>query len=378
MSNFWQQLNKPIFCLAPMEEVTDAAFREMFARYSTQHEARSMNHEGAQNASCFKFPASSFVMFTEFINVDGLTHPEGRKKLEIDLKYTENQRPIVAQLWGKTPAKFEEAAKIIVDLGFDGIDINMGCPQDKEVGLGACAALIREPQLAREIIGAVKKAAGNLPVSVKTRIGYSKAGEMDGWVKNLLQTDIAALTLHGRTKQEKSKVPAHWDKITEAVKIRDAYFNPTKSVIARSAPDEAILYRKRLPRPSDAFGARNDTTVIIGNGDVRSREEGLERVKQTGCDGVMVGRGAFGNPWFFRRDYYHLTIKERLSVMLEHAELFNQILGGHKSFFIMRKHFKAYATGFDGAHELRAKLLSAKDLEETKKIINEYLKITQV
>jgi tRNA-dihydrouridine synthase len=115
-------------------------------------------------------------------------------------------------------------------------------------------------------------------------------------------------------------------------------------------------------------------TLIIGNGDVKSRDQGLERIAQTGCDGVMIGRGAFGNPWLFRPDNYQPNLKERLSIMLEHARLFNQLLGGHKSFFIMRKHFKAYCSGFDGAHELRVKLLNAKDLQETEKIVEEYLK----
>jgi nifR3 family TIM-barrel protein len=328
--DFWQQLNKPIFCLAPMEEVTDVAFREMFARHS-----REASKSKIQNPT-----RNEFVMFTEFINVDGLTHPEGRKKLSIDLKYTNQQRPIVAQIWGNNPAKFAEAAKIVVDLGFDGIDINMGCPQDKEISIGSCAALIREPKLAQEIIRATINAAGGLPVSVKTRLGYTKTDEMEGWVKKLLETEIAVLTLHGRTKQEKSKVPAHWDVIAGAVKVR----NDLKS-----------------------------KTLILGNGDIQSRAEGLSRVAETGVDGVMVGRGAFGNPWFFREDNHQPNIKERLSVMLEHARLFNELLGDHKSFYIMRKHFKAYASGFAGSHELRAKLLVAKDLTETEKIVEEYI-----
>jgi nifR3 family TIM-barrel protein len=305
-------------------------------------------------------------MFTEFINVDGLTHPEGRKKLEIDLKYTEIQRPIVAQLWGRSPLKFEEAAKIIVDLGFDGIDINMGCPQDKEIKGGACAALIREPKLAQEIIRAVKSGAGDLPVSVKTRIGYSNSDEMEAWVKNLLETDIAALILHGRTKQEKSKVAAHWDIIAKAVKIRD-----------------------------EVQGSRfkEGRTLIIGNGDIQSRAEGLQRIAETGVDGVMIGRGAFGNPWLFNssvacpfmgcpkntfeetadKSARYITPQEKLRVMLEHARLFNELLGTHKSFYIMRKHFKAYCSGFDGAHELRAKLMETKNLPETEEIVGKYL-----
>lgn len=317
MSNFWTQLNKPIFALAPMEEVTDVVFREMFAKHGKPD-----------------------VMFTEFINVDGLTHPVGFEKLKIDLEFTEIQRPMVAQIWGTNPQKFYEAAKLIVKMGFDGVDINMGCPQDKEIGIGACAALIRFPELAKEIISATKRGAGDLPVSVKTRLGYSKADEMESWVKTLLSADIAALTIHARTKQEKSKVPAQWEKIKEAVEIRN--------------------------------GLKSET-LIIGNGDVKSRAEGLLRIQETGCDGVMIARGAFGYPWLFRTDNYAPSIKERLTVMLEHAQLFQDKLGGLKSFFIMRKHFKAYASGFDGAHELRAKLMETKNLEETKIIVEDFL-----
>jgi len=382
--NFWKELGKPIFCLAPMEEVTDVAFREMFARYSGGHYGTgNMKHGACPNVSSFMPRASfknNFVMFTEFINVDGLTHPEGRKNLAIDLKYTENQRPIVAQLWGRSPLKFEEAAKIIADLGFDGIDINMGCPQDKEIKIGACASLIKEPQLAVEIIKFTKKGAGNLPVSVKTRIGYNK-NELGTWLRHLLSANPAAITIHGRTKQEKSKVPADWTAIAEAVRIRDEYFpsNP-------------------LPSPSPKGGGKEVglRPLIIGNGDVKSRADGLERVKQTGVDGVMIGRGAFGNPWLFNPDVvqaiglpildvgqikkqagglHYITPQEKLLVMLEHARLFNEFLGGQKSFVIMRKHFKAYCAGFDGAHELRAKLLNTKDLTETEKIVENYLRL---
>ena len=332
--NFWKSLQKPIFCLAPMEEVTDVVFREMFALYS---------NNGTRDKGQGK---NAFVMFTEFINVDGILHPTGFERLKIDLEYTENQRPIVAQIWGTNPEKFYQAAKLMASLGFDGIDINMGCPQDKEIGIGACAALIRNPELASEIIEATIKGAQGLPVSVKTRLGYSKAEEMETWVTHLLKHNIAALTLHARTKQEKSKVPAHWEKIKEAVVIRD-----------------------KVQETRD----KERRTLIIGNGDVKSREEGLKRVEETGCDGVMIARGAFGFPWMFREDNYQPSIKERLSVALEHAKIFQEKLGAYKSFYIMRKHFKAYASGFDGANELRLKLLETKNLGEAEVLIKDFL-----
>lgn len=350
-----------------MEEVTDFAFREMVARYSGRKELGIRIKELGGN---------DFVMFTEFINVDGLTHPEGRKNLEIDLKYSENQRPIVAQLWGRSPLKFEEAAKIIVDLGFDGIDINMGCPQDKEIKIGACASLIKEPQLAIEIIKFTKKGAGVLPVSVKTRLGYSQ-NTIGTWLRHLLSAEPEAITVHGRTKQDKSKVPANWEAIAEAVKIRDGIFP--------SDPHPS-------PSPKGRGKAVGLRPLILGNGDIKSRAEGLERVKETGVDGVMVGRGVFGNPWFFNPNVVApfmgpskepdkssnystdiITPKEKLRVMLEHARLFNETLGDRKSFFLMRKHFKAYCSGFDGAGELRAKLMETKNLPETEEIVKEYM-----
>ena len=337
--NFWQQLKKPIFALAPMEDVTDCAFREIFAKYGKPD-----------------------VMFTEFLNVDGLLHPEGFKRLKIDLSYTENQRPIVAQIWGRDPEKFLKAAALLKEMGFDGVDINFGCPQDKEIAQKTCAALIREPKLAGEIILATGEGAEGLPVSVKTRLGYSVPEEMEEWVSHLLKFKLVAIAIHARTKQEKSKTPAHWGKIKEAVAVRN--------------------YELRSMNPELR-------TLIIGNGDIHSREEGLRRVRETGCDGVMVARGAFGNPWIFREqgvdghgvnlqaikaNEYYPSVKEKLQVMLEHARLYEKLFVGVKPFVIMRKNFKAYASGFEHAPALRAKLMETKNLEEVEKITAEFLK----
>lgn len=313
----WKNLKPPVFILAPMEDVTDCAFREMFAKYGKPD-----------------------LLFTEFVSIDGLMNPEGRKKLSVDLLYTEIQRPIIGQIWGTDPEKFYACAQYLAELGFDGIDINMGCPQTKEIAVGACAALIREPKKAQAIIRATQKGAGSLPVSVKTRLGYSKTDELENWLLHLLETGLPALTLHARTKKEMSKVPAHWDKIAEAVNIRDR---------------------------------EKSTTLIIGNGDVKSRTEALERVAETKADGIMIGRGAFGNPWLFREDALEISIEERFRVMLEHAELFETMYLGIKPFQTMRKHFKAYCSGFPGAAELRAKLMETQNVQETKTIITEYL-----
>lgn len=346
MSNFWAQLPKPIFCLAPMEAVTDCAFREIFAKYGKPSLTLPLEKGGDNESLTCSLFRNSFVMFTEFVNVDGLTHPEGYKKLKIDLAYTENQRPIVAQLWGRDPEKFYKASQLVRDLGFNGVDINMGCPQDKEIAQKTCAYLIREPRLAGEIIDAVIRGAGPLPVSVKTRIGYSSPNEMDEWISHLLKYKISALTLHARTKQEKSKVPAHWGKIQEAVKIRNEL---------------------RIKNPELS-------SLIIGNGDVKSRAEGLMRVQETGCDGIMVGRGAFGHPWVFRTDNYIPSPAERLGVMLEHAELYQQLYSDIKSFVSLRKNFKAYASGFAGSSELRARLMETTQVAEVKKLVGDFLR----
>ena len=397
---------RPIFALAPMEEVTDVAFREMFARYSRNRNIGSRTEAStspalppsprlrrARRASSPSLGEvnnvanASFVMYTEFVNVDGLTHPEGRKKLAIDLKFTQQQKPMVAQIWGTNPEKFYQSAQICAELGFDGIDINMGCPQDKEISIGACAALIREPKLAKEIIEAVKKGGGGLPVSVKTRIGYSKKEELEEWIKHLLSTEPAVIALHGRTKQEKSKVPANWEAIAQAVRIRDEMYpiSPHPSPSPEPHPAFGHLPPEGEGKIELAMGRGKLVglrPLIIGNGDIKSYQEGLDRVTQTKVDGVMVGRGAFGNPWFFRlggevnspdfNQSYQPVLKERLAVMLEHAKLFTEWLP-EKSFMIMRKHFKAYASGFPGSHELRAKLMEAKNLAETEKITKEFL-----
>jgi nifR3 family TIM-barrel protein len=316
--NFWLSLKRPIMALAPMADVTDAAFRQMFCKYGKPD-----------------------VMFTELVSVDGLCSV-GRKNVSRELIFAENERPVVAQLWGTDPAKFRKAAAMVAKMGFDGIDLNMGCPQEREVRLGGGAALINTPDLARAIIKQTKLGAGGLPVSVKTRIGYNKI-ELEGWLTALLASAPAAITLHARTKKEMSRVPAHWEDVTRAVKIRD-----------------------RLKSP----------TLILGNGDVKSLAEAKARAKETGADGVMVGRGVFGNPWFFNPKVKPeaVTAAMRLKALLEHAQLFIKIFGRRKNFVSLRKHFKAYASGFDGARELRIKLMATEDLNQTKSIIKEFLK----
>jgi nifR3 family TIM-barrel protein len=316
--NFWYKLPHPFFALAPMADVTDAAFRRIVAKYGKPD-----------------------VMWTEFVACDGL-QSIGREHLMRDLSYTEAERPIVAQVFGSKPENFKATAELIRELGFDGIDINMGCPENNIVKQGAGAYLINTPEIAKEIILATKEGAGALPVSVKTRIGYNK-NELETWIPFLLETNISALTIHSRTRKEMSDVPARWELIKRAVEIR----NEMKS-----------------------------QTLIIGNGDVKNISEGKERAKETACDGIMIGRGIFGNPWLFADRKDEPTFEEKCNVLLEHAFLFEKIFGNPsinsgqaKNFSILKKHFKSYINGFNGAKELRVALMETETAEEVKRIL---------
>jgi nifR3 family TIM-barrel protein len=313
-SNFWQKLNKPIFCLAPMADVTDCVFREIIAKYGKPD-----------------------IFWTEFVSADGLAHPDAREKLLIDLKYSENERPIIAQIFGGRPENIQLASTLCKELGFDGIDINMGCPDKSVEKQCAGAAMIKNPKLAKEIIRAAKEGGGGLPVSVKTRIGYNK-NEIETWIRALLEEDLAALTVHLRTRKEMSSVPAHWEFMKRIVEIRDEM---------------------------------GKETLIIGNGDALDLEDAKKKINETGCDGVMLGRAIFGNPWLFSGKIP--TLEEKLRVMVEHTKLFEKVLGPHKNFAIMKKHYKAYVNGFDGAKELRMKLMEAQNAAEIEAITNDFL-----
>ena len=297
-----------------MADVTDCAFRQIIAKYGKPD-----------------------IFFTEFVSVDGLCSV-GKDRLLIDLKYSENERPIVAQIFGSKPENFEKVARMLSEMSFDGIDINMGCPVKKVLNQKSCSALIRTPELAKEIILATKRGAGNIPVSVKTRIGFSKV-EIDTWIPIILETEPAALTVHLRTVKEMSNVPAHWDLMKRIIEIRDEI---------------------------------KSQTLILGNGDVLNLEDAKRKVKETGCDGIMLGRAIFGNPWLFAEKVP--SIKEKLEVMIEHTKLFEKMLGGHKNFAIMKKHYKAYVNGFDGAKELRVKLMEAENASQVEKITRKFLK----
>jgi tRNA-dihydrouridine synthase len=256
-----------------------------------------------------------------------------------DLKFSKKERPIVAQLFSANPLKMQEACAIVAELGFDGIDINMGCPDRSVEKQGAGAAMMKNLELAKAVLESARSGAPALPISIKTRVGYNKVDL--GWIEFLLEQKLPALTVHLRTRKEMSDVPAHWDLMKEIVRLRD-----------RISPD----------------------TILIGNGDVASLANAKKKVKESGCDGAMIGRGIFGNPWFFKGKMpTDLKPAERLEVMLEHAKAFEKHLGGIKNFANMKKHFKAYVSGWDGAKELRVKLMESGGLKEVEGIVNEYL-----
>lgn len=344
--NFWEKLPAPFFVVAPMADVTDAAFRRMLATYGKPD-----------------------VMWTEFVAADGLVRAteEGKKKLMADLIYHEEERPIVAQLFTSNPEHMEYAANLCRELGFDGIDINMGCPDRSIEKQGCGSAMIKTPLVAREIIQAAKRGAKDIPVSVKTRIGYNQ-DEIDTWIPVLLSEDIATLTIHARTRKEMSKVPAEWERVARVVALRD-----------KLAPN----------------------TRIIGNGDVLSMDDARRKIAESGADGAMIGRALFGNPWFFHPtkrlpirlnelptsgvdrekiithdtsddSLEYISLEERLGVMVEHTKLFSELLP-HKNFAVMKKHYKAYVNGFHGAADFRNELMQQNSPEEVEAVVHAFI-----
>jgi len=317
-------LPKPFFVLAPMDDVTETVFRQIVQ-------------------AC----APADLYFTEFVNVDGLQSP-GRSKLLKKLRFTDTEGPLIAQLWGLKPENFEKTAREISsgilakELGlpkgvnFVGIDINMGCPAKSEVQNGACSALIKNRPLAKEIIEATLKGAGDMPVSVKTRLGFN---EVDlSWHEFLFGFKLNMLTIHGRTKSEMSKVPAHWDLIGEVRKIRD-----------KVAPD----------------------TLVVGNGDVLSHAQGVELAKEHGLDGIMIGRGIFQDPYVFAKKspWASKSRQDRIELLRKHVELFDKTWGPERRFDTLKKFAKVYISDFDGAKELREQIMATSSAPELLKLI---------
>lgn len=317
--NIWQQLSQksPFFVLAPMDDVTDTVFRQIVAKHA---------------------PAD--LMMTEFANADGYCSP-GREAIMSRLRYSKTELPLVAQIWGIDPKNYYEMAKDLVSMGFAGVDINMGCPIKDMIKKGACSAMINNHQLAAEVIAATKEGvSGKIPVSVKTRIGFDKI-QTEEWIGFLLQHKLDAITVHGRTKKEMSKVPNHWEEIGKAVKLRN-----------RIAPE----------------------TVVVGNGDVLSREQGEELANKYGADGIMIGRGIFQNLFVFNQDQSTHSIDEMLKILLGHIELYVKTWGKTKSYEPLKKFYKLYINGFDGAAKVRSYLMETKNCDEAIKYIKSLIK----
>ncbi len=305
--------------VAPMSGITDQAFRAMFLKHGR--------------------PA---VFWTEFVSAKGLFSKGKSRCLDI-LKFDKKEHPIVAQVFGADPLYFGKTAKLLMELGFDGIDINMGCPNRNIEKSGSGAILIKNPSLAKKIIQEIKKEAPGFAISVKTRIGYKK-NEIEEWIKAILEEEISALTVHFRTREELFCPPAHWELAKDIIELRNKY-----------SPD----------------------TLIIGNGDVKSLEQANNLIKETGLDGVMIGRGAFGNPWLFSGK--EPTKQERLKAIIDHAKIFYDFNkkeikqeGKYNAFEKMKKHFCAYCKGFDNAKDLREQLMKTKNFKEVEEIIKNY------
>ena len=326
MNNFWHEIEKPLICLAPMEEVTDTVFREIVLTRST--------------------PGQLHILYTEFVSTDGLCHPIGKEKVIHRLKINDTEREllrekgvkIVAQIWGAKPEKYAEAIRMICDeMDFDGIDINMGCPVPKIIKQGSCSKLITNPTLAAEIVQASKEAS-SIPVSVKTRIGFNEP-QTEEWIGHLLEQDVPAIIIHGRIQKQMSNGLADWNEIAKASKLRDQM---------------------------------GKNTLILGNGDVSSLEDGAQRCEEHNLDGYMIGRGIFHNPWVFQPEVESPPMETRLQMLWDHASLFEETWGRNKNFHQLRRFFKIYAADFKDASVLRNALTQSKDLAHVKDLLNQF------
>ncbi|MGX7031352.1 tRNA dihydrouridine synthase [Vagococcus zengguangii] len=313
--NFWADLPKPFFVLAPMEDVTDVVFRHV------------VKEAGAPD-----------VFFTEFTNSDSYCHPDGKESVRGRLVFEEDEQPMVAHIWGDKPEFFREMSIGMAEMGFKGIDINMGCPVPNVADRGKGSGLILRPEVAAELIEAAK--AGGLPVSVKTRVGFTELDEMTDWITHILKQDIANLSIHLRTREEMSKVPAHWDLIPEVLAIRDKIAPQTKITI---------------------------------NGDILDRQMGLELAKKYDVDGIMIGRGIFKNPYAFEKEPREHSSEELLGLLRLQLDLQDKYAKQvPRSIVGLHRFFKIYVKGFPGASDLRAKLMNTKSTDEVRALLDEF------
>lgn len=313
--NFWRELPRPFFILAPMEDVTDIVFRHVVSE-----------------------AARPDVFFTEFTNTESFCHPEGIHSVRGRLTFSEDEHPMVAHIWGDKPEHFREMSIGMAEMGFKGIDLNMGCPVANVASKGKGSGLILRPETAAEIIQASK--AGGLPVSVKTRLGYYDIDEWKDWLKHVFEQDIANLSIHLRTRKEMSKVDAHWELIAAIKQMRDDI-----------APD----------------------TLLTINGDIPDRKTGLELAEKYGIDGVMIGRGIFHNPYAFEKEPREHTSKELLGLLRLHLSLFDKYSKEESRLFKpLRRFFKIYIRGIRGASELRHQLMQTNTTDEARALLDDF------
>ena len=313
--NFWQDLPRPFFVLAPMEDVTDVVFRHVVSAAGKPD-----------------------VFFTEFTNTVSYCHPEGRDSVRGRLTFTEDEQPMVAHIWGDEPEHFRQMSIGMAEQGFKGIDINMGCPVPNVAGKGKGSGLIRRAAVAADLIQAAK--AGGLPVSVKTRLGYTNIDEWRDWLTHVFEQDIANLSIHLRTRKEMSKGNAHWEMISEIKKLRDEI-----------APQ----------------------TLLTINGDIPDRETGLKLVEEYGVDGVMIGRGIFHNPYAFEREPKEHSSQELLNLFRLHLDLFDKYtVDEPRAFRPLRRFFKIYVRGIRGASDLRVQLMETETTNQARALLDEF------
>lgn len=308
--NIWQELPKPILCLAPMEGVTDAAFRQVIAT------------AGRPN-----------LFFTEFTNVSSYASEKGRANALERLRVTPTDSPIIAQIWGKNPEHFGQTCAVLKDLGFSGIDLNFGCPDRHVNAAGGGAQMIRTPDLAVMCFKNAVLHSNGLPVSVKTRLGFSFIDEYKTWLPTILKEHPAALTVHLRTRKEMSKVPAHFELIPEIIKLRNTYSPETKLLI---------------------------------NGDIKNKAEALKlHAKYPDLDGFMIGRGVFENPYCFTD--HQPTVAELLNLLNLHLSLYK-----NSNFEPLKHYFKIYVRDFNNASDLRTQLMSCHSTTEAQSILQHF------
>lgn len=314
-SGFWKKLEGPISAAGPMAGVSDAAYREMLVRHGKPS-----------------------VIWTEMMSTEGLSL-KGAEEYSNELMFSDSEKPVVIQFFGSRPKTFTASAAHAVSAGYSGIDINMGCPDRNVEKQGAGASLIGKTKEVENIIEATREGAGEIPVSVKTRIGYGSKEEMNDWISFLAEQGFAAISIHGRIREELRGGDADWDAISEAAKT-----------IKKISPE----------------------TIVIGNGDVSSKADGERKTEIYGTDGYMAARATIGNPWLFSG--YLPTKEERIEAALEHAGIFRDLFGDSRHFDILKTHFVGYMSDFDGAKELRVRFMQTQSYKDVEDIVRSVLK----